>query len=79
VISARILSAAEPQAQEEWKYHHEVIHELGSPTEDENADLRHAGMDCRYPGRKDASGDIRVNLDSSAPCCNDGIERFCLN
>jgi hypothetical protein len=29
--------------------------------------------------RKDASGDIHVNLDSSAPCWNDGIEGFCLN
>jgi hypothetical protein len=28
--------------------------------------------------RKDASGDIRVNLDSSTPCWNDGIEGFCL-
>ena len=28
---------------------------------------------------KDASGDIHVNLDSSAPCWNDGIEAFCLN
>jgi hypothetical protein len=29
--------------------------------------------------RKDASGDIHVNLDSSAPCWNDGIEGLCLN
>jgi hypothetical protein len=29
--------------------------------------------------RKDASGDIRVNLDSGAPCWNDGIEVVCLN
>ena len=36
---------------------------LRSPTEHENADLRHAGMD--------ASGDIHVNLDSSTPCWND--------
>jgi hypothetical protein len=42
-----------------------------SPTEHENADLRHAGMDCRHPGPQDASGDIRVNLDSSTPCWND--------
>ena len=28
---------------------------------------------------KDASGDIRVNLDSSTPCWNDAIEGFCLN
>ena len=26
-----------------------------------------------------ASGDIHVNLDSSAPCWNDVIEGFCLN
>jgi hypothetical protein len=25
----------------------------------------------------DASGDIHVSLDSSAPCWNDPIERFC--
>ncbi len=29
--------------------------------------------------RMDASGDIPVNLDSSGPCWNDGIEGFCLN
>jgi hypothetical protein len=29
--------------------------------------------------RMDASGDIRVNLDSSGSCWNDGIEGFCLN
>ena len=28
--------------------------------------------------RKDASGDIHVNLDSSTPCWNDVIEGFCL-
>jgi hypothetical protein len=27
---------------------------------------------------KDASGNIHVNLDSSAPCWNDAIEGFCL-
>jgi hypothetical protein len=27
--------------------------------------------------RKDASGDIRVDLDSSAQCWNDAIDRFC--
>jgi hypothetical protein len=27
--------------------------------------------------RKDASGDIHVNLDSSTPCWNDASERFC--
>jgi hypothetical protein len=29
--------------------------------------------------RKDASGNIRVNLDSSTPCWNDAIERLLLN
>jgi hypothetical protein len=27
--------------------------------------------------RKDASGNIHVNLDSSTPCWNDAIEGFC--
>jgi hypothetical protein len=30
-------------------------------------------MDDQHPGRKDASGDIRVGLDSSIPCWNDAI------
>ena len=47
---------------------------LRSPTENENGDLRHAGMDGRHPGLQDASGDIHVGLDSSTPCWNDGIE-----
>ena len=29
--------------------------------------------------RKDACGDIHVNLDSSTPCWNDAIDGFCLN
>ena len=29
--------------------------------------------------RKDAFGDIRVNLDSSTPCWNDAVERSSLN
>jgi hypothetical protein len=29
-----------------------------------------------HQARKDASGDIPVNLDSSTPCWNDGIEGF---
>jgi len=41
--------------------------------------LRRAGMDCRPPGSRDASGDIHVSLDSSAPCWNDRIERDCLH
>jgi hypothetical protein len=47
---------------------------LRSPTEHENKDHRHAGMDGRHPVRKDASGDILVNLDSSPPCWNDATE-----
>ena len=47
---------------------------LRSPTEHENRELRHAGMDGRHPGVQDASGDIHVGLDSSTPCWNDGIE-----
>jgi len=48
---------------------------LRSPTEHENG-IRHAGMDCRHPGSQDASGDIRVSLDSSTPCWNDTIEEL---
>jgi len=29
--------------------------------------------------RKDASGDIHVDLDSSAPCWNDGTDGLCFN
>ena len=29
--------------------------------------------------RKDASGNIHVNLDSNTPCWNDLIDGFCLN
>jgi hypothetical protein len=47
---------------------------LRSPTEHENGELRHAGMDGRHPGVQDASGDIHVGMDSSTPCWNDGIE-----
>jgi hypothetical protein len=35
---------------------------LRTPTEHENAELRHAGMDGRHPGLQDASGDIHVGL-----------------
>jgi hypothetical protein len=53
---------------------------LRSPTEDENADHRHAGMDCRHPsGAQDAFEDIHVDVDSSTPCWNDNIEGFCLH
>jgi hypothetical protein len=46
---------------------------IGSPTENENANFV---MPARIAGiqvRKDASGDIHVNLDSSTPCWNDAI------
>ena len=33
---------------------------LRSPAENENPDIRHAGMDGRHPGPRDASGDIHV-------------------
>jgi hypothetical protein len=46
---------------------------LRSLTKHENANHRRAGMDGRHPGRKDASEDIHVNLDSSAPCWNDAM------
>jgi hypothetical protein len=36
--------------------------------------VRHAGMDCPHPGRRDASGDVHVNLGSSTPCWNDDTE-----
>jgi hypothetical protein len=54
---------------------------LRSPAGDESADChdRHAGMDGRHPGLLDEFGDIRVGLDSSAPCWNDASERFYLN
>jgi hypothetical protein len=31
-------------------------------------------MDGRHPDSQDASGDIRVDLDSSTPCWNDAIQ-----
>jgi hypothetical protein len=34
-------------------------------------ELCHAGMDGRYSDSQDASGDIRIGLDSSTPCWND--------
>jgi hypothetical protein len=50
---------------------------LHSSTEHENTDLRHAGMDSRHPGLQGRVRNIHVNLDSSTPCWNDAIERFC--
>jgi hypothetical protein len=39
---------------------------LRSPTEHKKADHCHAGMDGWHPARKDASGNIHLNLDSSS-------------
>ena len=47
---------------------------LRSPTENENADFVMPAWIAGIQARKDASGDIRVDLDSSAPCWNDAIE-----
>jgi hypothetical protein len=52
---------------------------LHSCAEHENADLRHAGMDCRYLGSQGRVRKHPCNLDSSTPCWNDVIRRFCLN
>jgi hypothetical protein len=70
---------AATKGREEKGFTAECFMSSRSPTEHENADLRHAGMDCRHPGPQDASGDIHVNLDSSTPCWNDAVEGFCLN
>ena len=47
---------------------------LRSPTQNENADFVMPAWIAGIQARKDASGDIRVDLDSSAPCWNDAIE-----
>jgi hypothetical protein len=46
---------------------------LRSPTENENADFVMPAWIAGIQVRKDASGDIRVSLDSSTPCWNDAI------
>jgi hypothetical protein len=46
---------------------------LRSPTEHENKDHRHAGMDGRHLGAQDASETSNVALDSSTPW-NDATE-----
>ena len=51
---------------------------LRSPTDNENADFVMPAWIAGIQVRKDASGDIRVNLDSSTPCWNDAIERTLL-
>jgi len=52
---------------------------LRSTTENENANFVMPAWIAGIQVRKDASGNIHVNLDSSAPCWNDAIEEFCLN
>jgi hypothetical protein len=52
----------------------ECFMSLRSPTENENADFVMPAWIAGIQARKDASGDIRVDLDSSAPCWNDAIE-----
>ena len=47
---------------------------LRSPTEDENTDFVMPAWIAGIQIRKDASGNIHVNLDSSAPCWNDAID-----
>jgi hypothetical protein len=50
------------------------VHELRSLTDDIVMPAWIAGIQAR----KDASGDIRVDLDPSTPCWNDAIERALL-
>jgi hypothetical protein len=45
-----------------------------SPIDNENADLVMPAWIAGIQVRKDASGNVRVNLDSSTPCWNDAIE-----
>jgi hypothetical protein len=44
-----------------------------SPIDNENADLVMPAWIAGIQVRKDASGNIHVNLDSSTPCWNDAI------
>ena len=52
---------------------------LRSPADTENVGLVMPAWKAGIQVRKDASEDIRVNLDSSAPCWNDAIVVFSLN
>jgi hypothetical protein len=47
---------------------------LRSPAENENTDRVIPASIAGTQVRKDASGNIRVNLDFSTPCWNDAIE-----
>jgi hypothetical protein len=50
---------------------------LRSPTEHEKPAFVMPAWIAGIQIRKDASGDIHVDLDSSLPCWNDGIEDRC--
>jgi hypothetical protein len=47
---------------------------LRLPTQNENANFVMPAWIAGIQVRKDASGNIHVNLDSSTPCWNDAIE-----
>jgi hypothetical protein len=51
---------------------------LCSPTENENADFVMPAWIDGIQIRKDASGNVHVNLDSSTPCWNDATEEALL-
>ena len=51
---------------------------LRSPTENENADFVMPAWIVGVQARKDDSGNIHVNLDSSTPCSNDATEEALL-
>ena len=57
--------------------HHEVIHELTLAHRDEKPGFVMPAWIAGIQARKDAPGDVHVNLDSSPPCWNDGIEGGC--
>jgi len=53
--------------------HHGGFMILHSPTEHENPDFVMPAWTAGNQVRKDASGDIHVNLDSSTPCWSNTI------
>jgi len=52
---------------------------LRSPTEYEKTQFVMLAWIAGIQVRKDASGDIRVSLDSSTPCWNDAMDGLYLN
>ena len=52
---------------------------LRSHTKDEKPKFVMPGWIAGITVRKDASGEIRVDLDSNPPCWNNGIEGLCFN